>query len=389
MRDFAAAQAELRGLVAALPQSWLAHHDHGNALRDLGRFTEAEAAYRAALAIAETPLALNHLAAVLRDLGRLEEARKAAERGLALAPAIAISPTIWRSRSLTAGNLREGFTLYEVRAAKYGAVALPGRAWTGQALAGRTILVAAEQGLGDTIQFLRYLPALARRGARVVLRVPAPWSGSWRPPPVSKVAIDQAAPLPPYDFHAPLMSLPHLLGCDEPCPVPSPYLAADAQGVRTWRHRLAALPGLKIGLVWAGNAGFAADHLRSIPAQALAPLARSTACISSACRRARETDRPCPCTTGRKSWATWRQLRPWSKPLIWSWRSIPRSPTSPARWASRLAAEQGRCVLALGRGGEDCLWYPSLRQFRQDVPGEWDAPVRRLVTALEDLAIGA
>jgi tetratricopeptide (TPR) repeat protein len=381
-RDFTAAEAVLRGLVEALPNTWLAHHDLGNTLRDQGRFAEAEAEYRASLAIAETPLALNHLAAVLRDLGRLDEARAAAERGLALAPDHQDLRYNLCITHLTAGRLREGFALYDVRFSKYRVAPLPGRPWTGQPVRGRTVLVTAEQGLGDTIQFVRYLPALAEAGARVKLRVPAPLVRLLTGFPGIAAVLDQAAPLPAYDFHVALMSLPDRLGIAAPCPMPVPYLTADPGA---WPDRLAALPGRRVGLAWAGNPGFAADHLRSVPPAALAPLAAVQGVSFVSLQKGAAAAPP----IAMPDWTAELHDLAATASLIMALDLVVSVDTAVAHLAGAL----GRKVWLLNRfdtcwrwgaAGEGCQWYPTLRQFRQAVPGDWSGPVARVAAALDD-----
>ncbi len=382
-RDFHGAEAILRDIREILPDSWLAHHDLGNALRDQGKFTEAEICYRAALALAETPVALNHLAAVLRDLGQLDEARAVAERGLALAPNHQDLRYNLAVTHLTAGRLREGFALYDVRFEKYRVAPLPGRAWTGQSLRGRTILVAAEQGLGDTIQFVRYLPALAATGARIKFRVPATLLRLFAHLPCDVELLDQTGPLPSYDFHVALLSLPDRLGLAEPCPIPVPYLAADPALTHAWRDRLAALPGLRAGLAWAGNPGFAADHLRSIPAAALSPLATRRD-VSFVSLQKGALDMPDFAVT---DWTAGLHDMADTAALIAALDMVISVDTAVAH----LAAALGKTTFLLNRfdscwrwqrGSGPCPWYPALQQFRQIAPGDWSVPLQRVADAL-------
>jgi tetratricopeptide (TPR) repeat protein len=377
-RDFPAAETILRQLVETLPTTWLAHHDLGNALRDQGKFAEAETCYRAALALAETPTALNHLAAVLRDLGRLDEARITAERGLALAPNHQDLRYNLAITHLTAGRLLDGFALYDVRFAKYRVAPLPGRPWTGQNLRGRTILVAAEQGLGDTIQFIRYLPALAATGARIKLRVPATLLALLADFPGLAELHDQSAPLPAYDFHVALLSLPDRLRLADPCPIPVPYLAADTAKTNQWQRRLAAAAGRRVGLAWAGNPGFAADHLRSIPPAQLTPL-RAAENISFVSLQKGALAKPdLPLT----DWTAELTTMADTAALIAALDAVVSVDTAIAHLAGAL----GKPVLLLNRFDtcwrwgahtENCLWYPALIQCRQPAPGDWATPLRQ------------
>jgi tetratricopeptide (TPR) repeat protein len=387
-RDFAGAEAVLRDLVRDLPDRWLSHHDLGNVLRDQGRFEEAEACYRTSLALTETPLALNHLAAVARDLGRLDEAVALAERGLALAPGDQDLQYNLCITHLTAGRLREGFALYDVRFTKYKVAAPPGRAWAGQDLRGRTVLVEAEQGLGDTLHFVRYVPALAARGARVVLRVGTPLVRLLAGFPGTQAVLDRAGERPAYDFHVALMSLPDRLGLPEPCPIPVPYLAADPDRVAAWRSRLAALPGRPVGLAWAGNPGFLVDHLRSVPPALLAPLATAEGVSFVSLQKGAREMPAFPIV----DWTAALTDMAETAALIGALDLVVSVDTAVAHLAGAL----GKPVWLLNRfdtcwrwgmGRQDCAWYPSLRQFRQDRPGDWSVPVTRVAAALRHISL--
>jgi tetratricopeptide (TPR) repeat protein len=386
-RDPAGAEAVLRGLVGDLPDSWLAHHDLGNVLRDQGRFAAAEDAYRAALSLSETPIALNHLAAVLREQGRLEEAQVTAERGLALAPGNQDLQYNLAITHLAAGRLREGFALYDVRFAKYGVKPLPGRAWTGQTLRGRTLLVAAEQGLGDTLQFVRYLPALADAGGRVMLRVPPALVRLLAGLPGLAAVLADTDPLPPYDFHVALLSLPDRLGLATPCPVPFPYLSAAPASIEAWRGRVDALPGRRVGLVWAGNPDFMADHRRSLPPAALAPLGAVPG-ISFVSLQKNAVALP---PFGLADWSAELSDMAQTAGLVACLDLVISVDTAVAHLAGAL----GKPVWLINRfdtcwrwdtRSDRSAWYPGLRQFRQTEPGDWRLPIAQLAAALLDIS---
>ncbi len=165
------------------------------------------------------------------------------------------------------------------RAARRGLVA---ELWTGeQPLAGWIILLHAEQGFGDTLQFCRYVPVVAARGARVVLEVPpALLRLLARLEGVTQVVAEGDAP-PAFDLHCPLMSLPLAFATT---PGPVPYLTADRAPVAVWRDTLAGLPGRRVGLVWAGHSrdlqphAVALDRQRSVRLADMAPLASVPGC---------------------------------------------------------------------------------------------------------------
>jgi hypothetical protein len=149
--------------------------------------------------------------------------------------------------------------------------------WLGQAefggiegLAGKTILVHSEQGLGDTIQFARYLLLLAENGARVVFELPAALFGALRGVTGVNDFVVRGQTLPAADFHCPLLSLPLAFKTTlESIPSPGPYLKADALKVKQWSERLGLKSSPRIGLVWSGNAQHKNDHNRSIPLELL------------------------------------------------------------------------------------------------------------------------
>jgi hypothetical protein len=151
--------------------------------------------------------------------------------------------------------------------------------WSGaEPLAGRTLLVHAEQGLGDTLQFCRYIPLLEARGARVVFEIQPQLEQLLQSLGTAATIITRGTPLPPADFHIPLLSLPLALRTElDSIPGGVPYLHPAPAAVRDWSARLAALPGFKIGINWHGNPDaekYSALQARSFPLAAAAALAR-------------------------------------------------------------------------------------------------------------------
>jgi tetratricopeptide (TPR) repeat protein len=390
--DFAGALAELAAVQAIRPGAWQTQHDIGNVHREMGDFAGAEAAYRAALAISETPAALNHLGAVLRDQGRIEAALDALHRALALDPGCEDARYNLALAHLSAGRLEQGFAAYESRFAKFEGKRPAGRVWTGERLAGKTLLVHAEQGLGDTLQFSRYLPLLAKAGAGQIvfqvqpslLRLFAGFPGA-----DSLVATDHKAPA--YDCHAALMSLPHVLRCWNPAPIAIPYLAAPPDIKTAFKKQLELQPGPRIGLAWAGNPGFPADHLRSVAPRLLAPLAEIPACFVSLQKAGGRA-------TVLSSTAPPFQLLDWTGELtdmadtaglVANLDLVITVDTAIAH----LAGAMGKPVWLLNRFDscwrwqfetETTPWYPSLRQFRQDRSGDWAGVIHRVRDALAE-----
>jgi Flp pilus assembly protein TadD len=265
----------LRAATVEDPANAAAQLNLGNALADLDQLEAAEAAIRGAIAL-DPALVEAHvsLGFVLTSRGQLSEAIAACETALALQPGLAQAHWNLAVAALLAGDFARGFAEYEWRKRhdryRRDFVDLPGQQWTGDAPAGRTILVHAEQGFGDTIQFARYLPMIAGRGGRVVLacdarlvRLLGAMSG------VAAVPVD--LPLPRYDVWIDQMSLPRVFATGpSTVPAASCYLAPDPVQIAAW---WAALPaGRKVGIAWAGNAAHSNDRRRSLPAGAIQPL---------------------------------------------------------------------------------------------------------------------
>ena len=236
-----------------------------------GYFEEAQTVAEYALRLRPGHFgALVNRATALDAQGRLEDAVIAGEQALAASPGNVVGQLMLAGLYLRLGRMtHRAWSLYEARHRQY-----PGPAawqlapvWAGEDLAGRVILLHAEQGYGDTLQFVRYATLVAQRGARVILAVPRPLLRLLRiVPGVAQIAAIGDL-LPPVDFVCPLLSLPRLFATTlDTIPPPLPY--ADAGP---------AAPGapdlLRVGLVWAGNPQFPLDALRSLPGAALGVLA--------------------------------------------------------------------------------------------------------------------
>ncbi len=268
----AEALASLDRALILKPDFTPALYNRGNALLALDRFDEALRSYD--LALARDP---SHVDAhynrgnALRELRRHDESLAAYCQALALAPARADIHVNEALTLLRMGRLGQGFGKYEWR--RTGAPSLPVAQWRGeQPIEGKTILLHAEQGFGDTLQFIRYAPLLARRGATVVAAVPP----ALKPliaamPDVTALTTGDAEP--GFDFHCPMLSLPLAFGTElATIPAQVPYLRAPVDRLPYWASRLPAAAHRRVGIVWAGNAGFAGDRHRSVAFDMLAGL---------------------------------------------------------------------------------------------------------------------
>ncbi len=274
----AEAVASFERALALRPDYAPAHNNLGNVLHEQGRLDEALASYRRALALDPDHVgAHNNLGMVLQAQGRLDEAMASLERAIALKPDHPGAHFNLGLALLLHGDFERGTAEYEWRwQAKDHAPRLPSidvPAWDGRPLPGQTLLLRAEQGLGDAIQFVRHAPLVRARCGRVVLQCPAALVRLLATVAGVDEVTASAEPPPGIAAHAPLLSLMHLLGTRlETIPAEVPYLAANPRRVAEFQEQVAAAAGLKVGLVWAGSPIHKNDRNRSLGLAALAPL---------------------------------------------------------------------------------------------------------------------
>jgi Tfp pilus assembly protein PilF len=268
---------DFESVLVADPAHLDALGNRGNVLFKLNRPAEAIAVYDKALELApgNAPLWTNRSIA-LRRLDRPYEALMSATRALAENPDFAPARFVEASVRLALGDFAAGWRGYEWRwggalAAQRRKLAAP--LWLGkESLAGKTILLHAEQGFGDTIQFVRYAPLLAARGARVVLEVQPQLVRLLSGMGGVHTVLPRKAQLPDFDFHCPLLSLPLAFGTElETLPAGVPYIAPPAETVAVWQGRLPQRRPL-VGLAWSGERAHDNDLNRSIRLETLAPL---------------------------------------------------------------------------------------------------------------------
>jgi Flp pilus assembly protein TadD len=384
-RAFGEAEACLRRALALAPDYAEAYNNLGALLHAMGRFDEAEAALGKALGLRpEYAEAMTNLGNALVALGRLGEAETTLRAALRLRPGEAETEYSLGVALLAGGRLREGWAGFERRWERRGAEAraLPAPAWNGEELGGRVLLVHAEQGLGDTIQFCRFLPTLG--AGRVILEAPRPLVRLLSGLGGAARVIARGEALPRFDVYCPLMSLPRRLETAlETIPTRVPYLAADGAAVARWAERLLSFAGLKIGLVWAGNPEFAADSRRSIDPRLLTPLLQVPgATFISLQHGERAPALPIPGWMG--------EVEDFSDTaaLLSALDLVIAVDTA----VVHLAGALGKPVWLLNRfdtcwrwlrGRPDSPWYPTLRQFRQARPGDWESVISAVRWALQ------
>lgn len=374
-----------------------AHSNLGTLYSLQARMGEAAICFQHALSgRPDYPEALNNLGNVLQWDDRVEEAVVAYDRAIALRPDFAGAHMNLGMALLSAGQFHRGWREYEwrwlseqFRHARRG-FAQP--QWRGEEANGRTILLHAEQGFGDTLQFCRFAPLLAERGLRVVLEVQKPLVRLMEGLAGVARVVAAGDSLPEFDLHCPLLSLPAALGISLDGLPNAPYLAAPAEISESWRGRVDAAAGglLKVGLVWAGSARTysqdlaAVDRRRSMSWERLAPLL------------------DCP---GVRFFCLQKDgSRP---PEAWGMVDFMGKVTDFADTAGlvanldllisvdtamvHLAGALGRPVWVLNRfdscwrwlrDRDDSPWYPSARLFRQPESGDWDSVLSRVGATL-------
>ena len=381
----ALAIASFERALAHDPRHAAASLNLGNAYADIDRWDDAERYCRDAIRLAPD-LAEAHasLGFILASRGRLDAAITACEAAIALQPDFTQAHWNQAVAALLAGDFDLGFREYEWRKRhdrfRRDFVDLPGPQWDGGDPQGRTILVHAEQGLGDTIQFARFLPLMVTRGARVVLaceRALIPLLTQL--PGVSVVPKD--TPLPRFDCWIDQMSLPLACGT-RPDTIPSAggYLRADPARTAAWRATLPS--GTKVGLAWAGNPAHSNDRRRSMPPTALRRIVDVPGVHVVNLQvgaRAHEIGLPdlSPRLTDYAETAALIEALDLVVAVDTSVVHVAGALGKPA-WVMLPHAPDWRWLL----GRDDSPWYSSLRLFRQPAPGDWDTVIAEVVAAL-------
>ncbi len=399
------AVTRFRQAVVLAPDYADALSNLGNALGELTQWQESLRHYRRAQRLEpEHPRILSNLGVTLMHLGEVDEAVTAQRQALRLAPDLAETHYNLATALLLKGDYREGWAEYEwlwrggAKGTEIREFSEP--RWQGEDPKGRTILLYGEQGLGDVLQFVRYAPLIAARGARVILEVYRPLRRLLADLPGICQIVTRGDPLPAFDWQLPLMGAPHVLGTTlESIPSDGPYLQAPAERAAPWRDRLAGLPGLKIGLVWSGDPrphdprANAVDRRRSIRLSTLAPLLKlpglSFVSLQKGTPAAQLDD--IPQSLRPQNWMEEIDDFADTAALIAQLDLVITVDTSVAHLAGAL----GKPVWILSRFDgcwrwmltrEDSPWYPTARLFRQTTPGDWDPVVARVAAELAGLS---
>jgi len=429
LRRFEAALASYDRALAVRPDNAEALYNRGITLHELQRFEEALASYDRALAVrADSAEALFNRGVTLHELKRFEEALASYDRALAARPdyvealsnrgvtlkelqrfeaalasydrALTVRPDYAEALNnqalclLLIGDFDRGFERNEWRweseqlrneKRNFAQPLLIGSS----EIAGKTVLLHAEQGFGDTIQFCRYVPLVAARGARVILEVPSPLRELMSTLSATAQVLSRGDPLPEFDIHCPLLSLPMAFGTRlDTIPSATPYLRASSQFLENWHTRLTTKRRPRIGLAWSGSPTHKNDRNRSIRLSSLLSLLNIEATFVSLQKDVRADDAAVLKDQGNllhfgdalKSFSD-------TAALISNLDLVISVDTSVAHLAGALAkpvwvllpfVPDWRWLLER----DDSPWYSTARLFRQDDTRAWDNVIARVHAAL-------
>ncbi|HEY2413854.1 MAG TPA: tetratricopeptide repeat-containing glycosyltransferase family protein [Pirellulaceae bacterium] len=372
------------------------HNNLGLAQRELGNTEEAFHCFQRAISIdpcnAES---FNNLGAVYRDLGQHTQAAECFTRALTLNPTYADAHFNRATHWLLHGDFAHGWKEYEWRWQRkdFPSRGAPELVWDGRTLSGHRLLLHAEQGLGDTIQFARYAALCKNRGATVVFAAQKPLVALLAGCPGIDELTDLECAAPPFHFHAPLMSLPNIFGTSlDAVPAKVPYLTPSPLLKQSWMQRLGAFDGIKIGIAWQGNASFVADRYRSIPLSEFAPLAAVSGVTLVSLQKGPGTeqlrDAKLPFSIvnfgdrldASGAFADTAAIMTNLDLIVTSDSAIAHLAGALAipTWLALPLSPDWRWLLSRA----DSPWYPTLRLFRQGKRGDWKAVFDEMANTL-------
>lgn len=394
-KDFPAAMEAYQQALRLNPRCFISLDGMGAAVREIGNLDQAVGLHRESLAINPNNFNAHYnLGMTLARKGLFDEAIASYHRSIAINPTFAEAHWNLALILLMQGDFERGWREYEWRWRRKDFPSLwrgfPQPRWNGEDLAGKTLLVHTEQGYGDAVQFIRYAPLLAARGARVILLCQAPLVRLMKGADGVDPVFSAIADLPPFDLQCTMLSLPLLFRTRvESIPAVVPYLKPHPSLHQAWGARLGPAPGrLRVGLAWAGSPTNKNDRYRSVSLEQLAPLARAGATFYSLQKGPAAAQAAHP-PSGMELIDLTNDVQDFADTaaLISNLDLVIAVDTAVAHLAGAmgkpawvlLASEQDwRWLLKR----EDSPWYPTLRLFRQTTPGEWAETIERVAAAL-------
>jgi len=400
LKRFQEALAYCEKSLALAPDLLVALSTYAATLLALGRHEDALAVYDRALRLKpDLAEALNHRGSALRELKRLDEALASYDRALQLKPDFAEAFNNRGMLRLLLGRYRDGWLDHEWRWETENIITkrpkINAPAWQGDDLTGRRIAIHVEQGFGDVIQFARYLPLLAWRGAKVTFFVPESLIRLLRPLTSRIDVLSSVDDRERFDFQCALMSLPLWFGTElSSIPNEVPYLKAEDDLVARWKKKIAG-PGFRIGIAWQGAPG-AIDQGRSIPLAEFVPLSLLPGVRLISLQKTHGLDQfaglPAGANietlgaefdSGTDAFVDTAAIMSNLDLIITSDTSIAHLAGALGRptWVALKSVPDWRWLL----GREDSPWYPSLRLFRQEIAGDWKFVFAKIAQALRSV----
>jgi hypothetical protein len=400
LKRYADALANYDTALALDPSHPVASTDRGVALTLLGRFEEALASHDHALRV-QPDLVAAHVnrGNTLVGLTRMEEALGSYADAIALDPEHSEANFNAAVVRLCAGDFREGWQQYEYRWKKKGVAWQPRDfrqpVWRGEKdLHGKTVFLGAEQGLGDTIQFMRYAPLVAALGAKVILGVQRPLKEVALSVPGVSLVLSDGEALPDFDLHCPLLSLPLGFETDlTTIPANIPYVWPYQERMEKWRRRLPQNGRMRVGIVWAGNSVHLNDQNRSVP------LARFATVLSVpgldfvsvqkevSAAQAAILDEHGVVQLGQEfeDFADTAAVVAMLDLLVAVDTSVAHIAGAMGKAVALLVPFSPDWRWLLDR--TDSPWYPTMRLFRQTAIGDWGTPLEQVRKELADVAL--
>ncbi len=369
----------------------------GNAYRSLGQFDESLKYFRQSLDLAPNDGTLHSQCALgLVFLGRFDEAIASYERSLQLAPEFATGHKNFGLLRMLLGDLSEGWKHYDWRFAADNKLPLKRfeqPLWDGSGLNGETVLLYGEQGFGDTVQFIRFAKTVKEHGGKCVVMAHSELRRLLSDVEGVEGYFSSREELIPFDLHAPLMSVPGILGTTvDTIPSEKAYLRAEEELVASWRDKLAEYPRPLVGLCWQGSPKKIRDNLRSIPLKDFAPIAETEVQLVSLQKGQGTSEQIAECGFGGRILNFEQELQDFADTasLIENLDVVVTCDTVIAHLAGALGKPTWVLIQRIPDwrwllDREDSPWYPSVRLFRQEQWGDWASVIGRIRRGLIDM----